>query len=210
MRDRPFHTRADLTTCGRNILPAPNRSPTTFMLSISGPSITWIGRPSAFYPEARLLGVLDDSLRCRAPRALSRFPPGRGAIRVSARFCVPAQRAGEPIMRSVAAWAGVGTPGAPVSPHFRALAKPGFEIDTPDHARIDDAHCHSGLNRVQAKIPRPLRAPDHCRGTRSYVDTPPLTLARVVIAYPARRLDKIHRVVGVFDAGRDRENVDRK
>ena len=39
-----FMTRADLTTCGRNILPAPKRSPTTFMPSISGPSITWIGR----------------------------------------------------------------------------------------------------------------------------------------------------------------------
>ena len=33
-------TRADLTTCGRNILPDPKRSPTTFMPAISGPSIT--------------------------------------------------------------------------------------------------------------------------------------------------------------------------
>ena len=40
-----FMTRADFTTCGRNILPSPNRSPTTFMPSISGPSITSIGRP---------------------------------------------------------------------------------------------------------------------------------------------------------------------
>src|SRR5574341_1142418 len=37
-------TRADFTTCGRNIFPAPNRSPTTFMPSMSGPSITSIGR----------------------------------------------------------------------------------------------------------------------------------------------------------------------
>ena len=35
-----FITRADLTTCGRNILPAPKRSPTTLMPSISGPSMT--------------------------------------------------------------------------------------------------------------------------------------------------------------------------
>ncbi len=40
-----FITRADLTTWGRNILPWPNRSPTTFMPSMSGPSITLIGRP---------------------------------------------------------------------------------------------------------------------------------------------------------------------
>ena len=39
-----FIARALLTTCGRNILPAPNRSPTTFMPSISGPSIISSGR----------------------------------------------------------------------------------------------------------------------------------------------------------------------
>ncbi len=43
-----FITRADLTTCGRNILPLPNRSPTTFMPSISGPSITSMGRANCW------------------------------------------------------------------------------------------------------------------------------------------------------------------
>ena len=38
-----FMTRALLTTCGKNILPAPNRSPTTFMPSMSGPSMTGSG-----------------------------------------------------------------------------------------------------------------------------------------------------------------------
>ena len=59
-----FITRALFTTCGRNILPAPKRSPTTFMPSISGPSITSIGRPPrAAIASARLLGVLDDEAR---------------------------------------------------------------------------------------------------------------------------------------------------
>ena len=40
-----FMTRALLTTWGRNILPEPNRSPTTLMPDISGPSITSSGRP---------------------------------------------------------------------------------------------------------------------------------------------------------------------
>ena len=40
-----FMTRADFTTCGKNILPWPNKSPTMFMPSMSGPSITWIGLP---------------------------------------------------------------------------------------------------------------------------------------------------------------------
>src|SRR5829696_4545138 len=39
-----FITRALFTTCGRNILPEPNRSPTTFIPSISGSSITSSGR----------------------------------------------------------------------------------------------------------------------------------------------------------------------
>ena len=53
-------TRADFTTCGRNILPSPNGSPTTFMPSISGPSITSIGRPPRGDLLAHLFGVLDD------------------------------------------------------------------------------------------------------------------------------------------------------
>ncbi len=52
-----FMTRADLTTCGRNILPAPKRSPTTFMPSISGPSITSRGRRGKL---ARFFGVCVD------------------------------------------------------------------------------------------------------------------------------------------------------
>ena len=42
-----FITRADLTTWGRNIRPAPNRSPTTFIPAISGPSMTSSGRAAA-------------------------------------------------------------------------------------------------------------------------------------------------------------------
>ena len=40
-----FITRADLTTWGRNILPAPKRSPTTRMPAIRGPSMTSSGFP---------------------------------------------------------------------------------------------------------------------------------------------------------------------
>ena len=38
-----FITRALFTTCGKNILPAPNKSPTIFIPSMSGPSITSSG-----------------------------------------------------------------------------------------------------------------------------------------------------------------------
>lgn len=39
-----FITRADLITWGRNIFPAPKRSPTTLMPFMRGPSITFRGR----------------------------------------------------------------------------------------------------------------------------------------------------------------------
>ena len=38
-----FMTRADFTTCGKNIFPLPNKSPTTFIPVIKFPSITSIG-----------------------------------------------------------------------------------------------------------------------------------------------------------------------
>mmetsp|Transcript_36938 Transcript_36938/g.59360 ORF Transcript_36938/g.59360 Transcript_36938/m.59360 type:complete len:259 (-) Transcript_36938:1212-1988(-) len=46
-----FITRADLITCGKNILPAPKRSPTTFMPSMRGPSM--ICRGLGYAPPTR-------------------------------------------------------------------------------------------------------------------------------------------------------------
>ena len=54
-----FIARALFTTCGRNIFPDPKRSPTIFMPSISGPSITSSGRGVGL---AGLLGVLLDEV----------------------------------------------------------------------------------------------------------------------------------------------------
>ena len=60
-------------------MPAPNRSPTTFMPSISGPSITSSGRAARL---PRLLGVLldevDDAVdeRVREPLLDRRLAPG--------------------------------------------------------------------------------------------------------------------------------------
>ncbi len=70
-----FITRADFTTCGRNILPAPKRSPTTFMPSISGPSITWIGR-SAFCRASSVSSTIQVEIPCTSACA-SRSSTGR-------------------------------------------------------------------------------------------------------------------------------------
>ena len=82
-----FIARALLTTCGRNILPAPNSSPTTFMPSISGPSITSSGRGyccRASSTSASMKSVMPWTSACdsrswtgadRQARSCSRFVP---------------------------------------------------------------------------------------------------------------------------------------
>ena len=73
-----FITRADFTTCGKNILPAPNKSPTTFMPSISGPSITLIGRPPSAFTFKRHSSV-SSTIYCVMPFTsawVSRVPTG--------------------------------------------------------------------------------------------------------------------------------------
>ena len=57
-----FITRADLTTCGKNILPSPNKSPTTPMPFISGPSMTSIGRAAT-----RRHSSVSSSINCVMP-----------------------------------------------------------------------------------------------------------------------------------------------
>ena len=106
-----FITRADFTTCGRNILPWPNKSPTTFMPSISGPSITWIGLPplSATFCRASSVSSTINSVMPCTMAWLRRFSTGVGASlvprhsSVAATFLPPAIRVPAiSIMRSVA------------------------------------------------------------------------------------------------------------
>mmetsp|Transcript_19103 Transcript_19103/g.62695 ORF Transcript_19103/g.62695 Transcript_19103/m.62695 type:complete len:218 (+) Transcript_19103:1568-2221(+) len=74
-----FMTRADLMTWGRNILPAPNRSPTTFMPAMSGPSMTSRGVPPAFLMSRRISSVssLTNSEMPLTNACVSRSPMGR-------------------------------------------------------------------------------------------------------------------------------------
>src|ERR1022692_3451453 len=62
-----FMTRALLTTWGKNILPAPKRSPTTFMPSMSGPSMMCSGL--SYFIEGPLMdgmNVVGDAVHERA------------------------------------------------------------------------------------------------------------------------------------------------
>ena len=58
MHDSLLQTRALFTTWGRNILPSPKRSPTTFMPSIRGPSMT----ERMIHGPSRLFRVLHNVL----------------------------------------------------------------------------------------------------------------------------------------------------
>ena len=86
-----FMTRADFTTCGRNILPAPNRSPTTFMPSISGPSMTSSGRAAA--SRASSTSAMMNSSMPLISACSRRLPTGHPRqARSSARRAAPSPR----------------------------------------------------------------------------------------------------------------------
>ena len=95
-------TRADLTTCGRNILPAPNRSPTTFMPSIRGPSMTASGLPDSTR-AASVSSTMNSSIPLTSACS-SRFSTGqeRHALSSARRVAVsPRNRAAISSRRSV-------------------------------------------------------------------------------------------------------------
>ena len=204
-----FITRADLTTCGRNILPAPNRSPTMFMPSISGPSITLIGRPPACSIFARTSSVSSTMKFVMPCTSACERRSSTGWLRHS-RF---SSFFAAPVLKRVGDFEQtVGAVSAAVQHHvFDAFAQ--FGIEVLIHAEltgIDDAHVHAGLDRViqehgvdrlahrivAAKRERHVRhAAAHLRVRQVFLD-------------PARRVDEVDGVVVVlFDARRDREDV---
>ena len=83
-----FIARALLTTCGRNILPAPNRSPTTFMPSISGPSMMSSGRGyfcRASSTSASMKSTTPCTSACDRRASTVAVAPARGRARASCR-----------------------------------------------------------------------------------------------------------------------------
>ncbi len=200
-------TRADLTTCGRNILPEPKRSPTTFMPAISGPSMTCSGR-SAFWRassvSASIYSVMPltsacsrrfstvhsrqerscafASLRAGAAETLGDFEQTLGPIRTAVQHDV-----------------------------FAGLAQ--FRIDVVVDGKlagVDDAHVHArldgvveehGMHRLAHRLVAAERERQvgHAAGNMH---------ERHALADRPRRLDEVDAVVVVlFDAGRDREDV---
>ena len=98
-----FITRADFTTCGRNIFPAPNRSPTMFMPAINGPSITSIGRLASSLASS--VSATTSASRPLTRACASRFSTGQprhSAAILSSTGVVPLYRSARATSRSVA------------------------------------------------------------------------------------------------------------
>ena len=202
-----FMTRALLTTWGRNIRPAPNRSPTTFMPAISGPfddvERTRRGEP-------RLLGVLDDvgvdarHERVGQPLVDRSLAPGQvlgGALHPGTAGVLRGQ-VEQPLR-------GVGP--AVEDDVLDPLAELGLDVvvDRQD-AGVDDGHVQAGRDRVveEDRVDRladPVVAAERERDVRHAARRP---RARELRLDPPDRLDERDRVgVVLLHAGRDGEDV---
>ncbi len=142
-----FMTRALFTTWGRNILPDPNRSPTTFIPSINGPSMTASGLP-IFLPRLFniLLDVVDDTFDERMLQPLfDRLVRATRPLSTSA-FVVLLNGVGEceQSLRRV---------GRRFNRHVLDQLKQIFRnfFVNGELAGIDDAHIQAGMDRVIQK-----------------------------------------------------------
>ena len=139
-----FITRADFTTCGKNILPEPKRSPTTFMPAISGPSITSSGRLAtrrASSVSASTKSVMPLTRACSQPLGDGRLAPGEvlGLGRLS--------RALERLREGEQAFGAVRPPVEHDILAGFAQLRLDLAVDG-ELPRVDDAHVHAGLDGV--------------------------------------------------------------
>ena len=202
-----FITRADFTTCGRNILPAPKRSPTMFMPAISGPSITSSGRLAASRASsvsASMKSVMPLTSACamRLSTGCSRQARSCAFASLPLAAAIALGESEQPLRRV----------GAAVEHDVLArLAQ--LRVDRlvdRELAGIDDAHVHAGLDGVIEKdrVHRLAHRLVAAEREREVGDAARNMHMRQFRADAARRLDKGEAVaIVLFDAGRDREDV---
>ncbi len=204
-------TRADLTTCGRNILPAPNRSPTTFMPAISGPSMTCSGR-SAF-SRASSVSASMNSVMPLTSAWLMRCSTGHSR---QARSRSLASLPAVPLKRSAISSMPLGRGAAglrhAVEHHVLAgLAQLRLDrVVDGELAGIDDAHVHAALDGVVEEhgvhgLAHRLVAAEREGQVRHAARDVDMRQGRGDLA---GRLDEVDAVIVVLlDAGRDGEDV---
>ncbi len=190
-------------------MPEPNRSPTVFMPAISGPSITCSGRP----PPARMAcqhssvsATMKSVMPCTSACA-RRSPtvPARQASLLVSSLAAPFTASATSSRRSVAS-------GAPIEHHvLDALAQRRLDVVVDaDHAGVDDAHVHAGLDRVVQEhgVDRLAHRLVAAEAEAHVADAARHLGAGQVLLDPACGLDEVDRVVRMLlDAGGDREDV---
>ena len=139
-----FIARALFTTCGRNILPAPNSSPTTFMPSINGPSMTSSGRP--YFTRASSASCFDEvdhavHQRVRQARLDRAVAPFQIGLALGGRAFHLLRERHHPLGRVRPA----------VEDDVFDVLEQVLRNVLVDHqlAGIDDAHVHAGLDGVE-------------------------------------------------------------
>ena len=200
-----FMTRALLTTCGRNIFPAPNSSPTTFIPAISGPWMTSSG--VGYFCRASSVScvdVIDDPLDegVRQPGFDGSLPPflfGDGDLSLLLdRF----GEIDEPL----------GRVGTAVEQHVFDMAEQLFvDLFVDGQLRgVDDPHVHAGLNRVieKCRVHRLADGVVAAQRERHVADAPRDFHQGIALLDDPRGLEEVDGVgIVLFDAGRDGENV---
>ncbi len=198
-------TRALLTTCGRNILPEPNRSPTTFMPAISGPSMTSIGRGNSW--RASSVSATTNWSMPLTSACSSRFSTGQ--LRHSA-SCVSGRLAGALVLgrelEQALGGARFGIGPAVEDDVLAGLAQLGRDLVVDlELAGIDDAHVHAGLDGVieEHRVHRLAHRLVAAEREGEVADAAGDLDAGAALLDLARRLDEIDAVVVVLlDAGR--------
>ena len=189
-------------------MPAPNRSPTTLMPSISGPSITSSGRPSF---DARFFGVgLDvgvDALHQRVRKALL-----DGAVAPLFGLLLARRAGARGLQRFAELDQALGGVGAAVEQHvLDQLLQLGLDLLVHlEHAGIDDAHVHARRDGVieKRRVHRLADLVVAAEAERDVRDAAAHLRVRQVRLDPARGVDEVDRVVVVLlHAGGDGEDV---
>ena len=200
-----FIARADFTTWGRNIFPAPNRSPTICMPAISGPSITSSGRSYACRASS-VSSTMKSTMPCtRAWESRSSTEPSR-QVRSSSRSRPPPFTVSANVtMRSVASVAAVEDDVLDVLEQILRDVLVHLEL-----AGVHDRHVEPGRDRVVEergvdRAAHRLVPAEREAQVRHAAGDPHVRMRALDLA---RGLDERLRVLGVLlEAGRDREDV---
>ena len=200
-----FIARALLTTCGRNILPAPKRSPTTFMPSISGPSMIRSGSGycwRASSTSASMKSTMPCTSACDSRAFDRRVAPGQiglallaAALDLLGELHHPLGRVRPPVEDDV----------------LDVLEQVLRDVLVDDElAGVDDPHVHAGLDRViqEGRVNRLADDVVAAEGERQVADAAADLHAGQRRLDDPRGLDVVDRVVVVLlEPGRNREDV---